>query len=160
MNGRLQATPGYSTEAVIDISTACSKTERTYYVWKWHGLFFWSDDCTLYQELVLALGIDREVLLHGLEHDWTAGCFMRSHGSRIGMDATYLQPRQSRRAPPCQSWALHSKAVEGGEVSPLSVADKAGEIERADLGGGRLDLEGDRLFIVVCNSESTFYDLC
>ena len=55
-----------------------------------HALFLRGDDGTLDEELILALGINWEVLLHGLEHDWTAGCFVRSRGSRIGMDATYL----------------------------------------------------------------------
>ena len=34
-----------------------------------HGLLLSVDDDALDEELVLALGIDGEVLLHGLEHD-------------------------------------------------------------------------------------------
>ena len=81
-----------------------------------HGFVLGVDDGALDEELVLALGIDGEVLLHGLEHDWTAGSFVRSCGSRIGMDATYLRLRQSHQALPFQSWALHSKAVEGEDM--------------------------------------------
>ena len=80
-----------------------------------HGLLLGVDDGALDEELVLALGVDREVLLHGLQHDWMAEVFVSSDRI-IGMDATYLRPRQSRRALPCQSWALHSKAVEGEDV--------------------------------------------
>ena len=53
------------------------------------------DDGALDEELVLVLGVDGEVLLHGLEHDWMAGRFVRSCGCIISMDATYLRPRQS-----------------------------------------------------------------
>ena len=125
-----------------------------------HGFVLGVDDGALDEELVLALSIDGEVLLHGLEHDWTAGCFMRSCGSRIGMDATYLRPRQSHWAPPCQSWALHSKAVEGEDVSLLSATEKLEEIGRADLGVGRLDqVESNGRVIIARDLTRTLYRL-
>ena len=132
--------------------------DGTHDILEGHGLLLGVDDGALNEELVLALGIDGEVLLHGLQHDWMTEVFVSSVRI-IGMDATYLRPRQSRRAPPCQSWALHSKAVKREGISPLSAAEKGGEIERADLGSGRLDLESNGLAIIVCDLKRTLYRL-
>ena len=119
-----------------------------------HALFLRGDDGTLDEELILALCIGGQVLLHGLQHHWTAQ-------TRSASATTLPRHRPQRTCNLNRLTGLHPPRVRpytvklenGHNLSARSICQFASE--GAYLGRGRLDLERNRLRIVVGDLQST-----